>query len=55
MRAVVTEPDPVVAEGVCWLRWGSSNDINAGGMVVGSVAEGGGWLARYCRRCVTSS
>lgn len=52
---MVTEPDADVAGAPRCVRWGNSNDINAGGIVVGSVAEGGGWLARNWRKCVTSS
>ena len=55
MRAVVTEPEPDEAVVPRCVRWGKSNDINAGGIVVGSVVDGGDWFARNWRRCVTSS
>ena len=51
----MTELDPDAAVASRWLRCGNSNDINAGGIVVGSVAEEGSWFARNWRKCVTSS
>ena len=58
MRAVVTvlelHVDPTPLDNAL-LICGSKMDMSAGGRVTESVVEGGGWVVKYWRKCVTSS